>query len=131
MVNNAAIPVDKMGMTHVPRKVTETLMSKRDLVWSSDGGDQRKSADTKAATPNKGPTKMRLESGGRGGKQVTVLFNLPFAEDEARDIMRTLQGRLGTGGTFKNGTIEFRGDVRAKVEEYFATQGLKIIRAGG
>ena len=111
-------------------------MAKREdgLVWSSNGGDQRRTSNSDAKPSpgkNSGVTKMRLESGGRGGKQVTVLFNLPFAEAEARAIMRTLQGRLGTGGTFKNGTIEFRGDVRTKVEEFFAKQGLKIVRAGG
>lgn len=122
-------------------------MAKREdgLVWSSNGGDQRRTSDSGAKSSpnaktmgqgtspgkNSGVTKMRLESGGRGGKQVTVLFNLPFAETEAREIMRTLQGRLGTGGTLKNGTIEFRGDVRTKVEEFFAKQGLKIVRAGG
>jgi len=78
-----------------------------------------------------GPCKMRLESNGRGGKQVTVLFNLPFSEEDAKKHMRTLQSQLGTGGTLKDSTIEFRGDVRNRVEEYFKKINVKIVRAGG
>ena len=74
---------------------------------------------------------MRLESKGRGGKQVTVLFNLPFNTEDAKQIMKTLQVQLGTGGSLKDGSIEFRGDVRSRIEEYFTKNNLKIIRAGG
>jgi len=114
---------------------------KGELVYStgpSGKGDHRKDGKTSSGTGGggsagggAGPTKMRLESGGRGGKQVTVLFNLPFSETEGRELLRTLQGRLGTGGTFKDGKIEIRGDVRSKVEEYFVSKGWKIVRAGG
>ncbi len=76
-----------------------------------------------------GPCKMRLEH--RGGKHVTVLFNLPFNTEQAKQILKTLQAQLGTGGTFKETIIEFRGDVRKQVEEYFKKQDLKITRAGG
>jgi translation initiation factor 1 (eIF-1/SUI1) len=31
----------------------------------------------------------------------------------------------------KEGTLELRGDVRVKVETFFAKKNLKIVRAGG
>jgi translation initiation factor 1 len=74
---------------------------------------------------------MRLETGGRGGKAVTVLFNLPVDEAEARAIMKEMQGKFGCGATIKESTIELRGDVRDRVEAFFAQRGMKIIRAGG
>jgi len=74
---------------------------------------------------------MRLEKNGRGGKQVTVLFNLPYSDDEARNLLKTLQGLLGTGGTYKDGAMEFRGDMRDRIEAYFTKNSLKIVRAGG
>jgi translation initiation factor 1 len=78
-----------------------------------------------------GPTKMRLETKGRGGKAVTVLFNLPFEEDEARQLMKDLQAAAGCGATMKNGQIELQGDRRDKVDAHFTRQGWKLVRAGG
>lgn len=96
--------------------------------------DSRSKSNAKHnATPMStgGPCKMRLESNGRGGKQVTVIFNLSFAESDARKHQSSLQSQLGTGGTYKDGMLEFRGDVRTKVEEYFAKLGIRVVRAGG
>lgn len=74
---------------------------------------------------------MRLETKGRGGKEVTVLFNLPFSSEEAKNLLSTLQTLLGTGGTFKEGQLEFRGDQRNKIEDYCGRSNIKIVRAGG
>ena len=66
------------------------------LVYSTgSGGDQRQKASSSPGLPAAGPTKMRLESKGRGGKEVTVLFNLPFSPAEAEALMKTLQTRFG------------------------------------
>lgn len=78
-----------------------------------------------------GPIKMRLESSGRGGKVVTVLFNLPMTEGQARDLQRELQALLGIGGTFKGNVIELRGDQREKIEAFAVKRSLRIVRAGG
>jgi len=78
-----------------------------------------------------GPIKMRLETKGRGGKAVTVLFNLPMSEDVAIQLGKELQQKLGVGGTFKDGAIELRGDLRDKVEKLLATRNMAVKRAGG
>lgn len=110
-------------------------MSKNKPVYStSGGGDLRKDTAGKVAsafTRGAGPAKMRLETGGRGGKAVTVLFNLPVDEAEARAIMKEMQGKFGCGATIKESTIELRGDVRDRVEAFLAQRGMKVIRAGG
>ena len=74
---------------------------------------------------------MRLETKGRGGKSVTVLFNLDFEESEAKALMKDMQTRLACGATFKEGRIEMRGDLRDRVEQYFDDKGMKVVRAGG
>lgn len=78
-----------------------------------------------------GPIKMRLETKGRGGKAVTILFNLPMTPNEALNLGKDLQSKLGIGGTFKDDAIELRGDVRDKVEKILQDRGLKLKRAGG
>lgn len=77
-----------------------------------------------------GPIKIRLEKKGRGGKLVTVLFNLPMTEGEAKVLMRDLQTRLACGATLKNSCIELRGDVADRVLDLLASKGLSGVRAG-
>lgn len=109
-------------------------MTSKPVYSTRDGAKNRR--DDKAPKkaryqPGEGPTKMRLERKGRGGKEVTILHNLPFSEDEAKDLKKDLAARLGTGATFKNSTIEVRGDVRDRIESFFQEKGWKIVRAGG
>lgn len=103
------------------------------LVYSTATGSQKHSNGkrTSSYVQAAGPAKVRLETKGRGGKAVTVLFNLPFDEDKAKELMRHLQAQLGCGATLKASAIEFQGDRRVKIAEYFDTQGWKLIRAGG
>ena len=69
---------------------------------------------------------MRLETKGRGGKTVTVLWNFPFAEDAVRALMKELQNRAACGATFKEGRIEFQGDIRPKIQAYFQEKAWKL-----
>lgn len=98
---------------------------------AAPGVRRKEQASPAKAAASGGPLKMRLETKGRGGKAVTVLFNLPFSEADAKTHMQTLQSQAGVGGTCKDGKIELRGDVRDKADAYFAKLGIKCVRAGG
>ncbi len=100
---------------------------------TATGSNRSKNGESSGVyQPSSGPCKVRLETKGRGGKAVTVLFNLPFAsEAEAVSVMKAMQVSLGCGATFKNGQIELRGDMRERVAVYFAKLGLKLVKAGG
>ncbi len=107
-------------------------MSDSRLVYSTESGSHKKENQSSSAWKKAGgPAKMRLESNNRGGKQVTVLFNLPLEETEARDLLKLMQSSFGCGGAMKDGTLELRGDVRTKVEAFFAKKNMKLVRAGG
>ncbi|MDB2447242.1 hypothetical protein N9W79_01315 [bacterium] len=105
------------------------------LVYSSDTGSHKKSGkqDAKDSSKGKGegPIKIRIEKKGRGGKSVTVLFNLPLTKDEAKDLKKQLSSHLGTGSTFKDYRIEFQGDHVQKVLTYLDSNGIKALKAGG
>lgn len=105
-------------------------MSGGRLVFSTESGSSKKEKKTSTYTPAQGPTKLRLETKGRGGKAVTVLWNLPFPESEIRIIMKDIQTRAASGATFKDGRVEFQGDVKTVVNAYFAEKCLKIVQAG-
>jgi translation initiation factor 1 len=104
---------------------------KSNLVFSTDKKVDTHSKSDSPWTQGVGSTKMRLETNQRGGKAVTVLFNLPMSEIDARQLLKQMQTGFGCGGTLKDSTLELRGDVRQKVEVFFKAKGLKIVRAGG
>lgn len=85
-----------------------------------------------SATPLQGQTaKLRLEKSGRGGKIVTVVFNLTLSDTTRRELLKTLQKACGTGGTLKDATLELQGDHRDRLETVLSQMGLKVKRAGG
>ena len=111
----------------------------REFVYSTDSSWCAKCKKTpcvcgqaKPAAPRStGPGKMRLEKGGRGGKLVTVLFELPLDENGLKDLLKVLKTKCGTGGALKERTLEIQGDHRDKIEAILAERGLKVKRAGG
>lgn len=106
-------------------------MSESKLVFSTAGKVKKKDKSPRTEVIAKGPCKIRLETKGRGGKQVTVLHNLPFSQIEAKALMRTLQEALGCGASYKNGEILISGDHRKAIEVIFMEKKMKIIRSGG
>jgi translation initiation factor 1 len=81
--------------------------------------------------PSQYTLKLRLEKNGRGGKTVTVIFELPINEDYFKDLEKKLKGLCGTGGSFKNNMIEIQGDHRDKIKLFLEKTGFKVKLAGG
>lgn len=106
-------------------------MSNGRLVYSTDSGSQKKNKEVKAHSPAAGPSKMRLETKGRGGRAVTVLWNMPLTEAEIKALMKDVQAKKACGATFKEGRVEFQGDIRDALTAYFAEKSLKLLPAGG
>lgn len=77
-----------------------------------------------------GCIRLQLEKNSRGGKSVSVVFNLPESLDTDQ-TSADLKKKCGTGGTVKEGRIEIQGDKRDIIEKYFTDKGLKIKRIGG
>jgi translation initiation factor 1 len=109
-------------------------------VWSTSDGDQRK----KALTPSPSPTGrggslppqqqtayLHRESGGRGGKVVSVVKNLVLTEEDLKTLAKKLKQECGTGGTVKDGMIEIQGEHRQRMAEVLQKLGYKTKIAGG
>ncbi|MEZ5101571.1 MAG: stress response translation initiation inhibitor YciH [Thermoleophilia bacterium] len=111
-------------------------MSESRLVYSTDGGDQRRrerdarpQAPNGPQLPNDGVVRVFREKGGRGGKVVTVVRGLPAGalKDAASDLKRL----CGSGGAVKDGAVEIQGDHRDKVAARLQAQGHRVKLAGG
>ncbi|HLO03824.1 MAG TPA: hypothetical protein VK191_12015 [Symbiobacteriaceae bacterium] len=79
-----------------------------------------------AAVPASVTIKLRIEKAGRGGKAVTVLYDLPKNPAFLKELVTKLKKALGTGGTAKETTIELQGDWLAKCRELLPTWGYKV-----
>lgn len=74
---------------------------------------QKRRAD--AAVPEKVVARLRIERKGRGGKTVTVVYDLPRNEAFLKELGQKLKRECGTGGTVTEDAIELQGEMRDKV----------------
>ena len=110
-------------------------MSKNRTVWSSSDGDRRKkeqrTVNTKSLPPQQQTAYLHRESGGRGGKVVSIVKNLTLSESDMKSLAKKLKQECGTGGTVKDGLIEIQGEHRQKMADVLQKLGYKVKIAGG
>jgi translation initiation factor 1 len=84
------------------------------------------------ATPRgDGIARIRRETGGRGGKTVTVVTGLALDEPALLALCRRLKAACGTGGTVRDGVLELQGDHREQLSSLLAREGIRSKLAGG
>jgi len=116
-------------------------MASRDgtrLVYSTGGGrmcpacgkpvrecrcDSRQANDP---VPVRVIAKLRIEKAGRGGKTVTVLYDLPRNSAFLEDLCRNLKRACGVGGAVRDDGIELQGDQRDRVREILVKRGFGV-----
>ena len=76
--------------------------------------------------PRRVVAKLRMEKSGRGGKTVTVVYDLPENAAFLKELAQRLKKLCGTGGTVVAGGVELQGDVRDRVREALAKQGYVV-----
>jgi translation initiation factor 1 len=70
--------------------------------------------------------KLRMEKAGRGGKTVTVVYDLPRNEAFLKELASELKRACGTGGAVVENTIEIQGDLRDRVRALLANKGWAV-----
>lgn len=112
-----------------------TMSNKNRTVWSSEDGDLRKMnravSHARSIPPQQQTAYLHRESGGRGGKVVSVVKNLILTEEDMKSLAKKLKQECGTGGTVKEGMIEIQGDHRQRMAEVLMKLGYKVKIAGG
>ncbi len=78
------------------------------------------------AVPDRVVAKLRLEKKGRGGKAVTVVFDLPRNQPFLKALASELKRTCGTGGTVADDTVELQGDVRDTVRQALVARGWTV-----
>ncbi len=78
--------------------------------WSSDNKDKpRKKTSTEIKTPEKHQLHFAKEK--RRGKVVTIVKPFYLDKSDLQTLLKTLKKKLGTGGTVKDDSLEFQGDI--------------------
>ena len=70
--------------------------------------------------------KVSLETGGRRGKQVTVIKGITHNPQVIEKLTKKLKSQLGTGGTIKGKTIEIQGSHIKKITEILRNEGYSV-----
>jgi translation initiation factor 1 len=106
-------------------------MSKNKILYSSDGSgknlvkDQKEKKVFEDIIPEQICLKFRIEKKGRGGKDVTVIYELPHNPPYFKKLLKELKNFVGGGGSQKEDTLELQGDHRTKLKIYLEKKGFK------
>jgi translation initiation factor 1 len=96
------------------------------------GGGGGKPAAAPAPVKNRGRVDITRETGGRGGKTVTVVDGFTgIGLPEKEQLCKKMRGACGCGGTVKDGRIEIQGDQRETVARILTEAGFRPVFAGG
>jgi translation initiation factor 1 len=76
--------------------------------------------------PTRIVAKLRVEKTGRGGKTVTVVYDLPRNAAFLQELAQALKRACGTGGTAGDGTVELQGDLRDRVRAVLQDKGFIV-----
>jgi translation initiation factor 1 len=75
------------------------------------------------SVPDRIVAKLRMEKKGRGGKTVTVVYDLPDNQVFLKELAQELKRGCGTGGAVTGNAIELQGDLRERVREHLTKKG--------
>ena len=81
--------------------------------------------------PREQSPRVQREKAGRGGKLVTVIYDLSLSAAALKELAKELRHTCATGGTVKDGRIELRGDQRDRTVALLQQKGFRARAAGG
>ncbi|MFA6197227.1 MAG: translation initiation factor [Sulfurimonas sp.] len=87
--------------------------------------DERKSAvSDEILEPSKHFLLFKKEK--RKGKTVTLVGEFHMPSTDCTATLQTLKKRLGCGGTYKDGWMEFQGEIKEKVRALLVEEGFRF-----
>ena len=93
--------------------------------WVSDNKEK---APKKTSTKIKVPQQHRLHFAKekRRGKVVTIVRPFYLEKSTLQTLLKTLKKRLGTGGTIKENSLEFQGDIPKQLRILLEEMGYRF-----
>ena len=94
--------------------------------WPADNCQCSKKAEGSDPVPAKIVAKLRIEKSGRGGKTVTVAYDLPRNAEFLKTLGSELKRACGAGGAVREDAVEVQGDLRDRVREFLIKKGYQV-----
>jgi translation initiation factor 1 len=76
--------------------------------------------------PTHAMAKLRLEKKGRGGKTVSVVYDLPNNASFLKTLCQELKRACGAGGAVSENTVEIQGDQLARIRSWLQAKGFVV-----
>ena len=93
--------------------------------WSSDNKDKPiKKTSTEIKEANKHQLHSAKEK--RRGKVVSIIKPFYLDKGTLQSLLKTLKKKLGTGGTIKENSLEFQGDIPDQVRKHLESLGYRF-----
>jgi len=93
--------------------------------WSSDNKEKSaKKISTEIKEPNKHQLHFAKEK--RRGKVVTIIKPFCLTKSDLQALLKTLKKKLGTGGTLKDDSLEFQGDIPDTLRTHLEVLGYRF-----
>ena len=93
--------------------------------WSSDNKERAKNRIvTEVKLPEKHQLHFAKEK--RRGKVVTIVKPFYLSTNDLKDLLKTVKKKLGTGGTVKEESLEFQGEVQENLKIHLEKLGYRF-----
>ena len=91
--------------------------------WESDNKKKNSEAKTSACKEILAPEKHQLHFAKekRRGKIVTIVKPFCLAPNDLKSLLKTVKKKLGTGGTVKENSLEFQGELQTQLRTVLET----------
>lgn len=93
---------------------------------STKHADRARTSGAAGAVPARVVAKLRMEKKGRGGKVVSVVYDLPDNDAFLKELCQELKRACGTGGAVTEAGIEIQGDQRDRLRALLAKKGYVV-----
>ena len=85
--------------------------------------DTEEEEEVETLPKNQQRLRVRMEKNGRGGKTVTIVTGFVGGDADLKELGKWLKGRLGVGGSVKEGEIIVQGDFKSRVIDLLKVDG--------
>lgn len=94
--------------------------------WPADDCKCSSRSSRDVPVPARIVAKLRTEKKGRGGKTVTVVYDLPVNQAFLKELAGELKRACGAGGAVVENTVEIQGDLRDRIHGLLTKKGWTV-----
>ncbi len=92
--------------------------------WSSDNKEKQTTQNQEIQEPSKHRLHFAKEK--RNGKTITIVKPFFLSKEDLEQTLKTLKKSLATGGTTKENSLEFQGEVSEKLKAQLIKLGFNL-----